>query len=92
MNIASGVPKFCPLPTIQQDNNSYVRDDCMFIRCMVDFSSTPKTMLPYICSLNPGLPTIVQQTMIQAELERRKTVAAEKSDLKDSSPKNDNLK
>ena len=59
MNIASGIPKFCPLPNIQQDNNPYVVDDCMFIRCIVDFSSTPKTILPYTVSpkiIGPPLP------------------------------------
>jgi TNF receptor-associated factor 1 len=92
MNIASGIPKFCPLPSIQQDNNPYVRDDCMFIRCIVDFASTPKTMLPYICSLNPGLPTTVQRTMIQAEIERRTSATSEKSNSQDSSPNKDDLK
>jgi hypothetical protein len=87
MNIASGIPKFCPLPVIQQDNNPYVRDDCMFIRCIVDFASTPKTMLSYICSINPGLPTSVQREMIQSEMDRRKSIPSE-----DSSPKNDDSK
>ncbi len=87
MNIASGIPKFCPLPVIQQDNNPYVRDDCMFIRCMVDFASAPKGMLPYICSINPGLPTSVQRVMIQSEMDRRNSVKSE-----DSSPKNDDSK
>ena len=72
MNIASGIPKFCQLPVIQQDNNPYVRDDCMFIRCMVDFASRPKEMLPYICSINPAIPADVQREMIQSEMDRRK--------------------
>jgi hypothetical protein len=71
MNIASGIPKFCSLNFIQQDNNPYVRDDCMFIRCIVDFASTPKTMLPFICNVNVGLPKSLQQTIIQAEMEKR---------------------
>ncbi len=92
MNIASGIPKFCPLSIIQQDNNPYVRADCMFIRCIVDFATTPKTMLPYICSLNPGLPTTVQRIMIQAEIERRNSIGSEKSNSSNSSPKNDDSK
>jgi hypothetical protein len=84
MNIASGIPKFCPLTVIQQDNNPYVRDDCMFIRCFVDFASTPKTMIPYICNLNPGFPTAVNRTMYQAEIERRalENPAPQKDDIK----------
>ena len=38
---------------------------------MVDFGEIPKTLLPYALSLNPGLPTHVQQTMIKQEAERR---------------------
>ncbi len=71
MNIASGIPKFFPLAMIQQEGNPYVRDDTMFIKVMIDFGDMPKTLLPYALSLNPGLPTHVQQAMIKQEAERR---------------------
>jgi hypothetical protein len=71
MNIASGIPKFCPLSTIQQEGNPYVRDDTMFIKVMVDFGDMPNTLLPYAFSLNPGIPTNIQQSMIEEEAERR---------------------
>ncbi|CAF1636685.1 unnamed protein product, partial [Rotaria sordida] len=71
MNIASGIPKFFPLEAIQQEGNPYVRDDTMFIKTMVDFGDIPKTLLPYALSLNPGLPTHIQQAMIKQETERR---------------------
>ncbi|CAF3718911.1 unnamed protein product [Rotaria sp. Silwood1] len=71
MNIASGIPKFFPLEIIQQEGNPYVRDDTMFIKIMVDFGDIQKTLLPYALSLNPGLPTHVQQVMIKQETERR---------------------
>jgi hypothetical protein len=71
MNIASGIPKFFPLAMIEQENNPYVQDDTMFIKVMVDFGDMPKTLLPYALSLNPGLPTSIQQTMIKQEAERR---------------------
>ncbi|CAF1384464.1 unnamed protein product [Adineta ricciae] len=71
MNIASGIPKFFPLAMIQQDGNPYVRDDMMFIKVMVDFGDMPKTLLPYALSLNPGLPTHIQQLFIKQETERR---------------------
>ncbi|CAF4450288.1 unnamed protein product [Rotaria socialis] len=70
MNIASGIPKFFPLEMIQQEGNPYVRDDTMFIKILVDFGDTPKILLPYVLSLNPGLPTHVQQAKINSELER----------------------
>ncbi|CAF1039821.1 unnamed protein product [Didymodactylos carnosus] len=76
MNIASGIPKFYPLPIIQQNNNSYVRDDTMFIKVMVDFANMPKTMLPYTLSLNPGLPDYIQQSLIIAEAKKRENVTA----------------
>ncbi|CAF3948563.1 unnamed protein product, partial [Rotaria sordida] len=71
MNIASGISKFFPLEMIQQKGNPYVRDDTMFIKVMVDFEDIPKTLLPYALSLNPGLPTHIQQAMIKQEAERR---------------------
>ena len=71
MNIASGIPKFFPLATIEQENNPYVRDDTMFIKVMVDFGDMPKTLLPYALSLNPGLPTYIQQVLIKQEAEQR---------------------
>jgi hypothetical protein len=71
MNIASGIPKFFPLAMMQHDQNPYVRDNTMFIKVMIDFNDLPKTLLPYALSLNPGLPTPMQQTMIQQEIERR---------------------
>ncbi|CAF3407607.1 unnamed protein product [Rotaria sp. Silwood1] len=71
MNIASGIPKFFPLSMIQQEGNPYVRDDTMFIKVMIDFGGMPKTLLPYALSLNPGLPTNVQQYIIKQEIERR---------------------
>ena len=71
MNIASGIPKFFPLTMIQQEGNPYVRDDTMFIRVTVDFGDVPRTLLPFAFSLNPGLPTAVQQELIKKEKERR---------------------
>jgi hypothetical protein len=71
MNIASGIPKFVPLSILQQEGNPYIRDDVMFIKVMVDFNDMPKALVPYALSLNPGLPTPMQQTMIQQEITRR---------------------
>ncbi|CAF1191901.1 unnamed protein product [Rotaria sp. Silwood1] len=71
MNIASGIPKFCSLSTIQQEGNTYVRDDTMFIKIMVDFVDTPKTLLPFALNINPGFPVSIQQAMIKQEAEKR---------------------
>jgi hypothetical protein len=70
MNIASGIPKFLSLKKIQQ-GNPYVRDDTMFIKVMVDFGGISKRLLPYALSLNPALPTYIQQMMIKQEAKRR---------------------
>jgi TNF receptor-associated factor 2 len=72
MNIASGIPKFFPLATMQQEGNPYVRDDTMFIKVMVDFGNMTKSLLPYALSLNPGLPSNIQQDMVRQEAERRR--------------------
>jgi len=71
MNIASGIPKFFPLSVIEQENNPYVRNDTMFIRILVDFDDTPKTLLPFVMSLNPAFPITIQNELIKQESERR---------------------
>ena len=71
MNIASGIPKFVPLTTIQQPNNPYIKNDTMFIKIMVDFRNMPRTVLPYAMSLNPALPTSIREAFIQQEIERQ---------------------
>jgi hypothetical protein len=76
MNIASGIPKFVSLSTIQQPNNPYVQADTMFIKVMVDFGDLPKTVLPYAMNLNPALPTNYRERMIQQEIERQTQMAS----------------
>ncbi|CAF1305150.1 unnamed protein product [Didymodactylos carnosus] len=76
MNIASGIPKFFPLPMIQQDGNNYVKDDTMFIKVVVDFNDMPKMILPYTLGLNPGLPPHVQHYLIQQEIQKRLQAAS----------------
>ena len=71
MNIASGIPKFFPLSLLEQENNSYVRDDTMFIKILVDFDDTPKTLLPFKMNINPGLPITIQNELIKEEVKRR---------------------
>ena len=71
MNIASGIPKFCSLSSIQQEGNGYTRDDTMYIKIMVDFDDMSHNILAFAINLNPGLPTGVQQLRIKEEAERR---------------------
>jgi TNF receptor-associated factor 2 len=92
MNIASGIPKFMPLSIIQQADNPYVRDDCMFIRCIVDFASLPKKCLPFVVNINPGLPLFIQQNMIQTEIQKHQNPVSTESSLMESSTKTDDLK
>jgi hypothetical protein len=92
MNIASGLPKFLPLSIIKQDNNPYVREDCMFIKCIVDFASIPKVCIPTVVNLNPGLPLFLQQNTIQAEIQKHHMAALAGADAIDSSKKTDELK
>ena len=84
MNIASGIPKFFPTMMFQQENNSYIRDDCMFIRCVVDLAALPKTVLPFVMLLNPALPTAMQYEMVQAEIQKQaiSTSSASNSEIR----------
>lgn len=74
MNVASGIPKFAPLSVTQQSNNSYVKDNAMFIKIMIDFENIPRTILSFAITLSPGLPLEIQQRIIQAEIQRRDKV------------------
>ena len=71
MNIASGIPEFMTLASIQRIGSPYLLDDTMFIKTMVEFAEVPKAVLPYALSLNPGIPNYVQQQLIRQEIERR---------------------
>ncbi|CAF1381300.1 unnamed protein product [Adineta steineri] len=73
MNIATGTPRFCPMPILQREQNLHVQNDTLFIRTMVDFSNLPKPLLPnrHALCLNPGLPVRVQRSLIRKELEQR---------------------
>lgn len=70
MNIASGIPKFVTLETIQSPNNRYVKDDTMFIRIIVDFANLSKDVINYAMGLNPGIPMEFQQKMIQQKIQQ----------------------
>lgn len=71
MNIASGIPKFFPLSIITQEGNPYVQNDTMFIKILVDFDGLPKTIMPFVLTLNPAIPTNIQHDIIKKEVERR---------------------
>ncbi|CAF3884095.1 unnamed protein product [Rotaria sp. Silwood2] len=70
-NIASGIPKFFPLPMLLQDDNGYVREDTIYIKIIIALNETPKTMLPFMLTLNPALPTYVQENLINQEMVKR---------------------
>jgi hypothetical protein len=70
MNIASGIPYFCPLEIVQQKGNCYIRDDTMFIKTMVDFTGIPREILPDILSYNPGLPSYETEAKCRMEIEQ----------------------
>ncbi|CAF3988198.1 unnamed protein product [Rotaria sp. Silwood1] len=71
MNIASGIPKFVLLTTLQNDENSYIHNNTMFIKTVVDFVDMPKRPLTYAFGLNQGLTNSIQQTRVQQENERQ---------------------
>jgi hypothetical protein len=66
-NTASGIPKFFPLPMLLQDDNAYVRENALYIKIIIALNETPKTMLPFMLTLNPALPNYVQEHLINQE-------------------------
>jgi hypothetical protein len=73
MNIASGIPKYFSLVDLNQPEeiNRYIINDTMFIKVFVDFIGIPKSMLPFVFSLNIALPIQIQQKLIDEEIKRR---------------------
>lgn len=71
MNLASGIPKFVPLQMLQQDDSAYIRNDTIYIKTIVDFDGLPKSVLPYMISLNLGLPNSLQKDLVRRELVKR---------------------
>ncbi|CAF4528893.1 unnamed protein product [Didymodactylos carnosus] len=69
MNVEFGFPKFYPLPEMLQDGNNYMKDDTIFLKCLID--DRPKDILAYALRLNPGLPFHTQQELIQQSIEKR---------------------
>ncbi|CAF1638743.1 unnamed protein product [Adineta ricciae] len=74
MNTPTEIPDFVPLYIFEQVDNPYVRNDTMFIRILIDFEKLPKTVLPYVMSLNPGLPPHTRQKLIKQEIQRQQRV------------------
>lgn len=60
MNFSSGIPDFCSVQTIHQDNNNYVRDDSMYIRCLVDFGGSKSKSVRERCQVDLSIPVLLQ--------------------------------
>ena len=75
MNIASGIPKFIHLSLFNEpmDRNRYRINDTIFIKAHVDFIDLPKAMIPFIFTLDAGLPVHIREKIVSEELERRQT-------------------
>jgi hypothetical protein len=63
----------------------------MFIKVMVDFSHMSQTLLPYALNLNPGIPTHIQQAMVEQEAERRALQASESMTVPAGETDNDEI-
>lgn len=78
-NIASGIPKFFAQPMLTQDDNAYVRDNTMYIRIVIALNETPKSLLPFMLTLNPALPAYVQENLLNQEAAKQQANAASSS-------------
>jgi len=72
MNIASGIPRFCPLSEISEltNDNLYIVNDTMYIKTLIDFVEMPRSMLPFIFNINIAFPLHIQQKLISDEMKR----------------------
>ncbi len=78
-NTASGIPKFFPLPMLLQDDNAYVRENTLYIKIIIALNETPKSMLPFMLTLNPALPSYVQENLINQEAAKQQSNTASSS-------------
>ncbi|CAF1157140.1 unnamed protein product [Adineta ricciae] len=72
VNIASGIPKFCSLDTLNQsaDDNLYIYQDTMIIKTFINFNGIDRKMLDFIFNLNLALPVHIRQKLIEDEVAR----------------------
>jgi hypothetical protein len=77
-NTVGGILKFLPLAVLQREND-YVLNDTMYIQVTVGSSKTPRPVLPYTLSINPGLPPIEQHTIQSRMIEQHNQVEVQLS-------------
>jgi hypothetical protein len=77
MNIASGIPTFCPLASVEQEGNCYIQNDTMFIKITVDFDKTPREYIACTSIGNSGLPTHMQDDIDRKKIEELKQLRVE---------------
>jgi hypothetical protein len=75
-HIVGGIPKFLSLQFLKRHEKYYFPDDKMYIKIEVNFLGIPRSILPYTLSLNPGLPTHVQDAMRDKIIEEQKEIRA----------------
>ncbi|CAF4130749.1 unnamed protein product [Rotaria sp. Silwood2] len=75
MNNPYGFPRFIPLTKILQQGNSYVRDDTLFIKIMVDFGEIQRTSLPHVSSFSSSILIPAPQIIINQGT--RRTISEE---------------
>ncbi len=73
MNIASGIPKFFPLSEFNQltNENLYIVNDTIYIKILIDCIGMPRSILPFIFSINIAFPLHIQHKLILDEIKRR---------------------
>jgi hypothetical protein len=76
-NTASGILKFLSLSVLQRQKNDYVLNDTMFINITVDASETPRSVLPYTSSINPGLSSFEQNAIRSRIIEQHNQIEAQ---------------
>ena len=74
VNIIHEILEFAPLDSLRKENNSYIRENTMFIKTIIDFGQGLRNLVPYAVNLNPALPIPIQQIMIEKEKEKHRRV------------------
>ena len=71
MNVASGITKFVSLKLLAQADNSYIQNDRIIIKAIIDFQNISSAIFHYAMCLSPSFPAAIQQTMVEEEIRKR---------------------
>ncbi|CAM4755487.1 unnamed protein product [Rotaria magnacalcarata] len=70
MNVGCGISKFIPRTLFEQENNSFIHDDSIYIKVMIRKNPIANFILPYVMKIDLAWPIYIQEEIIQELIQR----------------------